>query len=44
MWKNTIYEAVRQPIGKMPVFKIESMEGDSKMKVVHWNLLATFIL
>ena len=23
----------------MPVFKIESMEGDSKTKMVHWNLL-----
>ena len=25
--------------GKMPVFKIESMEGDGKTKVVHENLL-----
>ena len=23
----------------MPVFKVESMEGDGKMKVLHWNLL-----
>ena len=22
-WKNTIYEVIRQPIGKMPVFKVE---------------------
>ena len=39
MWENTIYEVVKQPIVKMPVFKVESMEGDSNMKVVHWNLL-----
>ena len=23
----------------MPVFKIKSMEGDNKMKLVHWNML-----
>ena len=38
-WKNTIYEVVEQPLGKKPVFKIKSMEGDDKMKVVHRNLL-----
>ena len=38
-WKNTIYEVVKQPIHKMAVFKIESMEGDGKMKVVHQNVL-----
>ena len=26
-------------MGKIPVFKIKSMEGDDKMKVVHRNLL-----
>ena len=36
---NTIYEVVKQPIGKMPAFKVESMEGDGKTKVVHQNLL-----
>ena len=30
---------MEQPIGKMPVFKVKSMECDGKMKVVHWNLL-----
>ena len=38
-WENTIYEVIEQPIGKMPVFKIRSMESDGKTKVVHWNLL-----
>ena len=38
-WVNTIYKVVTQPTGKMPVFKIESMESDGKMKVVHQNLL-----
>ena len=38
-WGNTIYEIVEQPLGKIPVFKIKSMEGDNKMKVVHRNLL-----
>ena len=28
-----------QPLGKMPVFEITSMEGDDKMKVVQQNLL-----
>ena len=36
---DTIYEVIKQPIGKMPVFKIQSMEGDDKMKVVHQDLL-----
>ena len=38
-WKNTIYEVVEQPLGMIPVFKINSMEGDDKTKVVHRNLL-----
>ena len=29
-WENTIYEVVEQPLGKIPVFKIKSMEGDDK--------------
>ena len=37
-WENTIYEVVEQPLGKLPVFKIQSMEGDDT-KVVHRNLL-----
>ena len=37
-WDNTIYEVVEQPLGKLLVFKIQSMEGDN-MKVVHRNLL-----
>ena len=38
-WQNTIYEVVEQPLGKLPVFKIQSMEGDDKKTVVHRNLL-----
>ena len=38
-WENTIYEVIEQPLGKIPVFKIQTMEGDNKMKVVHRNLL-----
>ena len=38
-WENTIYEVIEQPLGKIPVFKIKSIEGDDKMKVVHRNLL-----
>ena len=38
-WKNTIYEGIEQPLGKIPVFKIKSTEGDDKMKVVQRNLL-----
>ena len=38
-WKNAIYEVLEQPLGKISVFKIKSMEGDDKMKVVHRNLL-----
>ena len=38
-WENTIYEVIEQPLGKIPVFKIKSMEGNDKMKVVHRNLL-----
>ena len=38
-WKNTIYDTVEQPLSKIPVFKIKSMEGDDKMTVVHTNLL-----
>ena len=37
---STIYEVVEQPLGNLPVFKIQSMEGDD-MKVVHKNLLLT---
>ena len=36
--ENTIYEVVEQPLGKLPVFKIQSTEGDGT-KVVHGNLL-----
>ena len=38
-WENTIYEVTEQPLDKIPVFQIKSMEGDDKMKVVHRNLL-----
>ena len=38
-WENTIYEVMEQPLGKIPVFKIQSMKGDEKTKVVHRNLL-----
>ena len=37
--ENTIYEVIEQPLGKIPLFKIKSTEGDDKMKVVHRNLL-----
>ena len=29
-WEHTIYEFVEQPLGKVPVFKIQSKEGDNK--------------
>ena len=38
-WENTIYEVIEQPLGKIPVFKIQSTEGDDKMKMVDRNLL-----
>ena len=38
-WENTIYKVIEQPLGKLPVFKIQSMEGDDKTKVVYRNLL-----
>ena len=38
-WENTIYKVIEQPLGKMPVFKIKSTEGDDKMEMVHQNLL-----
>ena len=38
-WENTIYEVIKQPMGKIPVFKIKPIEDDDKMKVVHRNLL-----
>ena len=34
-WENTIYKVIEQPLGKIPVFKIKSTEGDDKMKAVH---------
>ena len=37
-WESTIYEVVEKPLGKLPVFKIQSTEGND-MKVVHRNLL-----
>ena len=39
IWENIIYEVIEQPLGKIPVFKIKSMKGDDKTKVVHRNLL-----
>ena len=30
---------MEQPLGKLPVFKIQSMGGDDKTKVVHRNCL-----
>ena len=38
-WENTIYQVIEQPLGKLPVFKIKSIEGDDKMKEVHQNFL-----
>ena len=38
-WEDTIYEVLEQPLGKIPVFKIKSMEGADKVKIVHRNLL-----
>ena len=37
--ENTIYKVIEQVLGKIPVFKIKSTEGDDKTKVVHRNLL-----
>ena len=34
-WENKFYEVIEQPLGKIPVFKIQSTEGDEKTKVVH---------
>ena len=38
-WENANYKVLEQPLGKIPVFKIKSMEGDDKTKMVHRNLL-----
>ena len=38
-WQNTIYDVIEQPLGKLPVFKIQSTEGDDSEKVVHRNVL-----
>ena len=38
-WENIIHKVIEHPLGKIPVFKIKSMEGDDKTKVVHRNLL-----
>ena len=38
-WENNISEVTKQPLVKIAVFKIKSMEGDDKMKLVHRNLL-----
>ena len=39
-WEHTIYEVIEQPFGKIPVFKIKSMEGeDIRVNIVHKNLL-----
>ena len=32
-------QTIEQPLGKLPVFKIQSMEHDNKMKVLHRNVL-----
>ena len=37
--ENDIFEVIEQPLGRIPVFKIKSTEGDNKVKVVHRNLL-----
>ena len=40
MGKTPFIEIIEQPLGKIPVFfKIKSMEGDDKTKVMHRNLL-----
>ena len=36
-WKNTIYQVIEQPLGKLPVFEIKSVDGDNKTKVVQWH-------
>ena len=38
-WENTLCEVIEQPLGKLPVFTIQSLEGDDNKKVVHKNLL-----
>ena len=42
-WKSTIYGVTEQPLGKISAFKIKSIDGDDKMKVVHRNLLLPLI-
>ena len=38
-WENTIYEVIEQPFENIQVFKIKSLGGDNKVKMVHRNLL-----
>ena len=38
-WEDTVYEVTEQPFKNMPVFKIKSWGGDSRVKIVHRNLL-----
>ena len=38
-WEDTIHEVVEQPFENMPVFKIKSLGGDNRVKMVHRNLL-----
>ena len=40
-WEN-IYQVEGQPYAGLPVFRIEPVEGDDKVKVVHHNLLLSF--
>ena len=38
-WENTIYEVIEQPLGKIPVSKLNPWKETKKTKVVHRNLL-----
>ena len=42
-WENNIYEVVGQLFEKIPVFKIKSWGGDSRVKMVQRNLLPPFL-
>ena len=43
-WEHIIYEVVEQPLGEIPVFKIQSMEDNDKVKIVHIYIYATTLL
>ena len=41
-WKKTIYWVEGQPYAGLPVIRIAPVEGEGKVKFVHWSLLLPF--